>query len=60
LGGSARVSVGPGGFYADSLSESERELLEVARGVDGLAEEVVALRVKLFTAVKAHRRAFAS
>jgi hypothetical protein len=56
--GETGASVGPGGFYADSLSESERELLEAARSVDGLAKEIAALRVKLFTAVKEHPEDF--
>lgn len=35
------------GFYAQALSEAEKLLLEEARGVEGLDEEIAMLRVKL-------------
>jgi hypothetical protein len=39
-------------FYNDALSESEQMLLEAAASVEGLAEEVAALRVRLATALR--------
>lgn len=45
-------------FYADSLSESERELLSVARKMEGMAEEIAVLRVKLNTALKDNEKDF--
>jgi len=39
-------------FYADSLSASERLLLEAAGSVEGLADEVATLRVRLATALE--------
>jgi len=42
----------PRNFYDSALSESERLLLEAAAGVDGLADEVAALRVRLSTALR--------
>ncbi len=41
-------------FYAGAVPEAIRELLEEARGVDGLAEEIAVLRVKLYEAVHDH------
>ena len=35
------------GFYAQALSEAEKLLLEEARSVEGLDEEIAMLRVKL-------------
>jgi hypothetical protein len=42
------------GFYTGCVSEGERELLEEARGVEGLEEEIAILRVRLFKAVQDH------
>jgi hypothetical protein len=53
---SSRLS--PKKFYADSLSEAERELLPIARKMEGLAEEIAVLRVKLNTALKDHEKDF--
>lgn len=39
-------------FYADSLSVSERLALEAASSLEGLAEEVAMLRVRLKTALE--------
>ena len=44
--------VSPRKFYADSLTEAERELLPIARKMEGLTEEIAVLRVRLNTAVK--------
>ena len=41
-------------FYADALSESERLLLAAAGSLEGLAEEVATLRVRLQTALREH------
>lgn len=46
-------------FYADSLTESERRLLPVAREMEGLEEEIAVLRVKLNTALKDNKKDFA-
>lgn len=40
-----------GDFYRESLTESEREVLPAARGMEGLGEEAAVLRVKLRTAL---------
>ena len=45
-------STKPVNFYNDALSESERMLLEAAASVEGLADEVAALRVRLATALR--------
>ena len=47
-------SAKPVNFYNDALSASERMLLEAAASVEGLAEEVAALRVRLATALGEH------
>jgi hypothetical protein len=44
--------------YAESLTEAEREHLKHARKLDGLAEEIAVLRVRLFTALKEHPQDF--
>lgn len=56
--GILRTRISPKAFYADSLSESERELLSVARKMEGLAEEIAVLRVKLRTALKDNEKDF--
>jgi hypothetical protein len=35
------------GFYARAISEAEREVLELAHGVEGLDEEIALLRMKI-------------
>jgi hypothetical protein len=35
------------GFYAQALSEAEKPVLEEARAIEGLDEEIAVLRVKL-------------
>jgi hypothetical protein len=35
------------GFYSDALSEAEQLLLEIAREMEGLDEEIAVLRVRL-------------
>lgn len=42
-------------FYAAALTEADRVALEEARHVDGLAEEVALLRVRLRDALVEHR-----
>ncbi len=39
-------------FYESALVEAERDLLQDARKIDGLDEEIAVLRVKLRSAVK--------
>ncbi len=41
-------------FYDNALDEDERRSLRSARRVEGLAEEIAVLRVKLRTAVAEH------
>ena len=41
-------------FYESALDEAERDLLQDARKIDGLDEEIAVLRVKLRSAVKEH------
>jgi hypothetical protein len=53
-----RSRVSPKAFYASSLTESERELLPVARKMEGLAEEIAVLRVKLKTALRDNDKDF--
>lgn len=45
-------------FYGASLSEAERELLPAARSLEGLQEEIAALRVRLHTAMRDHPEDF--
>jgi hypothetical protein len=56
--GVLRSRISPKVFYAGSLSESERELLPVARKMEGLQEEIAVLRVKLNTALKDNEKDF--
>ncbi len=42
------------GFYESALDEAERALLQDARKIGGLDEEIAVLRVKLRSAVKEH------
>ncbi len=46
--------VKPRPFYESSLTHAERDLLTVAREIEGLREEIAVLRVKLRTAIKKH------
>ncbi|HVP05535.1 MAG TPA: hypothetical protein VMT90_07670 [Dehalococcoidia bacterium] len=50
--------INPKKFYAESLSEAERERLPVARKMEGLAEEIAVLRVRLNTALHEHKGDF--
>lgn len=45
-------------FYGDCLTEAERELLPAARRLEGLEEEIAALRVRLHTAMREHPENF--
>lgn len=45
-------------FYVDSLTEAERERLPVASKMEGLAEEIAVLRVRLNTAIGEHPEDF--
>lgn len=56
--GVLRSRISPKVFYADSLSESERRLLPIARKMEGLEEEIAVLRVKLNTALKDNEKDF--
>jgi hypothetical protein len=47
----AKARIDPKAFYAGSLTEAERELLEVARKIEGLEEEIAVLRVRLNSAL---------
>jgi len=42
----------PKAFYAQSLTEAERESLKAARKLDGLEEEIAMLRVRLLSALR--------
>lgn len=54
----AVVRADPASFYAGCVTEGERELLEAAREVEGLEEEIAVLRVRLFRALKEHPEDF--
>ncbi len=41
-------------FYGNALSQAELEMLEEARDLEGLDEEIAMLRVRLFTALRDH------
>lgn len=41
-------------FYAESLTDAERESLKSARKLEGLEEEIALLRVRLLTALRKH------
>jgi hypothetical protein len=49
----------PGVFYESSLTEAEREELPAAAEIEGLADEIAVLRVRLKTAVRQHPEDFA-
>ena len=51
-------AVKPTDFYASALTEAERLRLPEARSVDGLDEEIVLLRVKLYQAALEHPEQF--
>lgn len=44
----------PEDFYSRSLTEAERPHLSAARELEGVAEEIAVLRVKLQTAINKH------